>query len=83
MVLKGDDLDVLDRTALRIQERFLALDGVGIIDTNVRDPKREVRVLPKRAVMANIGVTLKCSPGRSAPTSRHRGCRLQAGRPYL
>ncbi|MBP8801129.1 MAG: efflux RND transporter permease subunit [Kiritimatiellae bacterium] len=57
MVLKGDDLDVLDRTALRIQERFLALDGVGIIDTNVRDPKREVRVLPKRAVMADIGVT--------------------------
>jgi len=30
---------------------------VGILDTNVRDPKREVRVLPKRAVMADIGVT--------------------------
>ncbi|HRT30555.1 MAG TPA: efflux RND transporter permease subunit [Kiritimatiellia bacterium] len=57
MVLKGDDLEVLDQTALNIHKRFLEVDGVGILDATVRDPKREVRVLPKRAVMADMGVT--------------------------
>lgn len=57
MVLKGDDLDVLDRTALNLQQTFKKTGGVGMMDTTVRDAKKEIRVLPKRAVMGDLGIT--------------------------
>lgn len=57
MILKGDDLDVLDRSALGLQQLFKKTDGVALIDTTVRDPKSELRVLPNRAVMNDLGLS--------------------------
>lgn len=55
--LSGDDLDTLDRTALAIQSATRALPGVDQLDTTVRDTKPEIRILPKRAVLSDIGLS--------------------------
>ncbi len=55
--LSGDDLDVLDRTALAIQEATRDLPGVDQLETTVRDTKPEIRVLPKRAVLSDLGLS--------------------------
>ena len=54
--LSGDDLETLDRAALAIQAAALALPGVDMLETTVRDTKPEIRVLPKRAVLADLGL---------------------------
>ncbi|HOE37360.1 MAG TPA: efflux RND transporter permease subunit [Kiritimatiellia bacterium] len=54
--LSGDDLDVLDQTALRIQAAARDLPGVDMLETTVRDTKPEIRVLPKRPVLADLGL---------------------------
>ncbi len=54
--LSGDDLETLDRAALAIQAAVLDLPGVDMLETTVRDTKPEIRVLPKRAVLADLGL---------------------------
>ena len=54
--LSGDDLETLDRAALAIQSVALSLPGVSMLDTTVRDSKPEIRVLPKRAVLSDLGM---------------------------
>lgn len=55
--LSGDDLDVLDRTALAIQAAVRDLPGVDQLETTVRDTKPEIRVLPRRAVLSDLGMS--------------------------
>ena len=55
--LSGDDLDVLDATALAIQAATRDLPGVDLLETTVRDTKPEIRVLPKRSVLSDIGLS--------------------------
>lgn len=54
--LTGDDLDVLDATALAIQQAIQQAPGVEFIETTVRDSKPEIRVLPKRPILADLGL---------------------------
>lgn len=54
--LSGDDLDVLDRTALAIRNAAADLPGVEFVDTTVRDTKPEIRIVPKRPVLADLGL---------------------------
>ncbi len=54
--LSGDDLDVLDATALAIQSATRDLPGVDQLETTVRDTKPEIRVLPKRPVLSDLGL---------------------------
>ena len=54
--LSGDDLDVLDSTALAIQAATRDLPGVDQLETTVRDTKPEIRVLPKRTVLSDLGL---------------------------
>jgi HAE1 family hydrophobic/amphiphilic exporter-1 len=54
--ISGNDLDVLDRTALDIQAAVRNLPGVDQLETTVRDTKPEIRVLPKRAVLSDLGL---------------------------
>ena len=54
--LSGDDLDVLDQTALAIQAATRDLPGVDLLETTVRDTKPEIRVLPKRTVLSDLGL---------------------------
>ena len=54
--LSGDDLETLDRAALAIQSAARALPSVGQLDTTVRDTKPEIRVLPKRPVLSDLGL---------------------------
>ncbi len=55
--LSGEDLDVLDHTALAIQEATRDLPGVDQLETTVRDTKPEIRVLPKRTVLSDLGLS--------------------------
>jgi hydrophobic/amphiphilic exporter-1 (mainly G- bacteria), HAE1 family len=55
--LSGEDLDVLDRTALAIQEASCDLPGVDQLETTVRGTKPEIRVLPKRPVLSDLGLS--------------------------
>jgi HAE1 family hydrophobic/amphiphilic exporter-1 len=55
--LSGDDLDVLERTALAIQAAVRDLPGVDQLETTVRDSKPEIRVLPRRTVLADLGLS--------------------------
>lgn len=54
--LSGDDLDVLDRTALAIQAAARDLPGVDQLETTVRDTKPEIRVVPRRPVLSDLGL---------------------------
>jgi hydrophobic/amphiphilic exporter-1 (mainly G- bacteria), HAE1 family len=54
--LSGGDLDTLDRAALAIQTAVRDLPGIDMLETTVRDTKPEIRVLPKRSVLSDIGM---------------------------
>ncbi len=54
--LSGDDLATLDNAALAIQSAVRALPGVDMLETTVRDTKPEIRVLPKRPVLSDLGL---------------------------
>ncbi len=54
--LSGDDLDVLEATALAIQSAAQTLPGVDQLQTTVRDTKPEIRIVPKRTVLADLGL---------------------------
>ena len=54
--LSGDDLNTLNRAALDIQAATRDLPGVGLLETTVRDTKPEIRVLPKRPVLSDLGL---------------------------
>ena len=54
--LSGEDIDVLDATAIAIQSATRNLPGIGMLDTTVRDTKPEIRILPKRAVLSDLGI---------------------------
>ena len=53
----GDDLETLDAIALNVQASCRDLPDVGFLDTTVRDTKPELRVVPKRTVLADMGVS--------------------------
>ncbi|HOU20716.1 MAG TPA: efflux RND transporter permease subunit [Kiritimatiellia bacterium] len=54
--LVGEDLDVLDSTALAIQAALRDVPGVDQLQTTVRDTKPEIRVVPKRPVLSDLGL---------------------------
>ncbi|MGD9781542.1 MAG: efflux RND transporter permease subunit [Kiritimatiellia bacterium] len=54
--LVGEDLDVLDATALAIQAAARDIPGVDQLQTTVRDTKPEIRVVPKRTVLSDLGL---------------------------
>ncbi|MDD5707517.1 MAG: efflux RND transporter permease subunit [Kiritimatiellae bacterium] len=54
--LSGDDLDVLDRSAQAIRDAVRALPEVDQIETTVRDTKPEIRVIPNRTVLSDLGL---------------------------
>lgn len=54
--LVGDDLEVLDATALAVAAAVRDIPGVDQLQTTVRDTKPEIRVLPKRTVLADLGL---------------------------
>jgi hydrophobic/amphiphilic exporter-1 (mainly G- bacteria), HAE1 family len=54
--LSGDNLDTLDNTALAIQNAARDLPGVDMLETTVRDTKPEIRVVPRRPVLSDLGM---------------------------
>ncbi len=54
--IAGEELDVLDRLALRTKTLAGALEGLADEDTTVRTGKPELRVTPKRAILADLGI---------------------------
>jgi len=54
--ISGEDLDVLDRLALRIHGLASEIPGIQDPDTSVRSGKPELRVTPRRAVLSDLGV---------------------------
>lgn len=53
-ILTGPDLDTLDATALAVQGATRDLPGIAFLETTVRDSKPELRVVPKRTVLADL-----------------------------
>ena len=55
-VLKGPDMGVLTARSQALQRLALSIPGLAQLDTGARDDKPEVRFLPDRAVMADMGL---------------------------
>lgn len=55
--IAGEDLDILDNASLAIQAATRNLPGISTLETTVRDSKPEVRVVPNRTVLADLGFT--------------------------
>ena len=55
--LSGPDLDVLEDAARAIRDVGRKVPGVSMLETTVRDAKPELRVVPRRAVLADLGVS--------------------------
>jgi HAE1 family hydrophobic/amphiphilic exporter-1 len=56
VVVAGDDLDVLESRTEHLADLARGLDGLVDVDTTVRIGKPELRVRPKRAVLADLGI---------------------------
>ncbi|MCL1856540.1 MAG: efflux RND transporter permease subunit [Kiritimatiellaeota bacterium] len=56
-ILMGDDFDTLKDVAEKIGDAGLAIDGMETIDSTVRDPKPELRIVPKRTVLADLNLS--------------------------
>ncbi len=54
--LSGDDLDTLEAAATAIRETGLAVPGIEQLDTTVRERKPEIRVVPKRTILSDLGI---------------------------
>jgi HAE1 family hydrophobic/amphiphilic exporter-1 len=54
--ISGDELDTLDQLALKSQELADKIDGFRDSDTTVRIGKPELRIRPRRAVLADLGI---------------------------
>ena len=54
--LSGPDLAVLEDSARTIRDAGRQVPGVGMFETTVRDPKPELRVVPRRPVLADLGI---------------------------
>jgi len=52
--IAGEELNTLDRLALRIQELAGSISGIQDPDTTVREGKPELRIIPRRAVLADL-----------------------------
>ncbi len=55
--IAGPDLEILDRLALRAQDLTRGIQGFRDADTTVRYGKPEIRVTPKRAMLAGLNTT--------------------------
>lgn len=55
--ISGDELDTLDQLALKSQRLADKIDGFRDLDTTVRIGKPELRIRPRRAVLADLGVS--------------------------
>ena len=56
-ILMGDDFGTLKDVSAQIVGTGIALAGVDSMDTTVRDPKSELRVIPKRTVLSDLKIT--------------------------
>ena len=54
--LKGPDLAILAEKARELQALAFSLPGLAQLDTTARDDKPEVRILPVRAILADMGL---------------------------
>jgi HAE1 family hydrophobic/amphiphilic exporter-1 len=54
--ISGDELDTLDRLAIRVRGLADAIEGMIDTDTTVREGKPELAILPHRAVLADLGI---------------------------
>lgn len=57
MSLSGTDLDELAERARMLKADFLTQPGVADMDMTMRDTKPQIKVTPKRAVLADMGIS--------------------------
>ena len=55
--IAGAELDMLDKLALETKASVVTLDGIRDPDTTVRVGKPEIRIFPKRPVLADLGIS--------------------------
>ena len=53
----GDDLDVITENAQKLQQLVFSLPGIAQFDTTARDDKPEIRILPNRAILSDLGIS--------------------------
>jgi len=54
--LSGPDLETLESAATAIRDAARRIDGVVALDSTVRDSKPELRIVPKRPVLSDLGL---------------------------
>lgn len=57
LIVRGPDLDMLNKIGLRAQEVLDTDPNITTTDTSVRDGKEEVKITPNRAIMSDYGLT--------------------------
>ena len=55
-ILVGPDLDTLETAAREAQNAARDLPGIAFLETTVRDSKPEIRIVPKRTVLADLSL---------------------------
>lgn len=55
-ILSGDELNKLATSATAITDAARDIPAVDTIETTVRDPKPEIRIVPKRSVLADLKI---------------------------
>ena len=55
--IHGDDFETLDAIGRKATHLIQDIEGVGDVDSTVRDGKRQILVTPKRAVLSDRGMT--------------------------
>ena len=56
MEIAGQDLNTLDKLALKTESLARAIPGIIDLDTTVRPGKPELRITPNRAVLSDLGI---------------------------
>lgn len=54
--LSGPDLTKLEDTATALRDAGRQVPGVAMLDSTVRDPKPELRIVPKRPILSDLGI---------------------------
>ena len=55
--IHGDEFETLDTIGRSLTQMIRSVDGVGDVDSSVRDSKKQILVTPKRAVLSDRGMT--------------------------
>lgn len=56
-ILSGEELATIATVSMAISDEASEIEGVDAVETTIRDPKPEIRIVPKRSVLSDLKIT--------------------------